>query len=458
MRQLIPVLVLAAALVFAVLRRRRRTGTGADGAQGGTGAGARPGTAAGGARTGWRVSRLFGVTGLVAGREVRQRLRGRVFRVATVLLLLGVAAAIIIPVATRGEAQPQRVGVVGPLSPDLRAAVATAAASVRAEVRIVPETDQSTARQALAAGQIDVVLVDGDRLVVERTVAGGDTSQTATFVRALAQVLGVERAVRAAGLTASQRARLAAAQPLPVTALHRAPTAHTSGRATAVIGLIALMLMLSQYLTWTLIGVMEEKSSRVVEVLLATLRPLQLLGGKVIGIGVVVFIQAALVAAFALVLAGAVGSNLLHGTAPQVLLAALLWLVLGYAFYSWLYAAAGSMAERQDQVQSLAIPLVLPLVTGYVASLSVISQGGSPPAWFEVLAYLPPTAPFAMTSLVGLDAVTWWQFALSAVLTAVGALAMARLAAVVYRRAILRTGRRVRLREIVADRPQRRTA
>jgi ABC-2 type transport system permease protein len=439
MRHLVPVLILVAVVALAVVRLRRRARREVPDPP-----------------TGARGRQVLGVTGLVAEREIRQRLRGRAFRIATALLLLGVAAAVVLPVATKGKPHPQRVGVVGTGSPALSAAVAAAGVSVKAEVRIVPESDTGSAERALSAGRIDVVLVDGDRLVVKQAIASGDTSQTATFVRALAQVLGVDRAVRAAGLTASQQAQLSTAKPLPLDALEPART-NTTGRATAVIGLIVLMVMLSQYLSWTLIGVMEEKSSRVVEVLLAAVRPLQLLVGKVIGIGIVVFTQAAIVTAVALALARAVGSDLLHGTAPLVLFASLLWLVLGYAFYCWLYAAAGSMAERQDQVQSLAIPLALPLIAGYVLSLTVVGRG-APPAWFEVLAYLPPTAPFAMTTLVGLDAVTWWQFTLSAIIAAASVPVMARLAATVYRRAILRTGRRVRLREIVSERAERRPA
>jgi ABC-2 type transport system permease protein len=201
---------------------------------------------------------------------------------------------------------------------------------------------------------------------------------------------------------------------------------------------------------------MEEKSSRVVEVLLAAVRPLQLMTGKEIGIGVVVFAQAAVVAAFALALGRAVGSDLLRGSAPLVLLATLMWLLLGYALYSWLYAAAGSMAERQDQVQSLAIPLAAPIIAAYVLSITVLSAGNPPPTYLKVLAYLPPTAPFAMTTLVGLGSVTWWQFTLSALITLASVAAVARLAATVYRRAILRTGRRVRLREVVSDQAPRR--
>jgi ABC-type Na+ efflux pump permease subunit len=91
-----------------------------------------------------------------------------------------------------------------------------------------------------------------------------------------------------------------------------------------------------------------------------------------------------------------------------VVAATLVWLVLGYAFYSWLYAAAGSLAERQDQVQSLALPLAAPLIFGYIASLAGVSSGHAS-LLVKVLAYLPPTAPFAMPTLVGFGEATWWR-------------------------------------------------
>ena len=194
-------------------------------------------------------------------------------------------------------------------------------------------------------------------------------------------------------------------------------------------------------------GVMEEKASRVVEVLLATVRPIQLLAGKVIGIGAVALAQAAGLVIFALVLGAAVGSSLVHGAALLVVAATLLWLVLGYAFYSWVYAAAGSMAERQDQVQSLALPLGIPLILGYIVSLIGVSSG-SASLLVKVLAYIPPTAPFAMPTLVGFGEATWWQFLLSVVLCIACTIFVAIFAARIYRTAVLQTGGRVRLRQL----------
>jgi len=258
----------------------------------------------------------------------------------------------------------------------------------------------------------------------------------------------VARALADAHLSPAQSSALAQARPLPVHSL-QAGNAKSKVNTTAVVGLILTFLMLTQYNTWILMGVMEEKSSRVIEVLLAAIRPIQLLSGKVLGIGLVAFGQAALVVAVALVLGAAVGSDLLHGSAPLVLVSTLVWLVLGYAFYCWVYAAAGSMAERQDQVQSLALPLTLPILFGYVAAITAASTGDAS-TLLKVLGYLPPTAPFAMPVLVGLSAVTWWQFMASAAISVVCTVGVARVATSVYRRAILRTGRRVRLREAFA--------
>ena len=136
--------------------------------------------------------------------------------------------------------------------------------------------------------------------------------------------------MQAAGLSPAQATQLAQARALPVQSL-RSGGISAATRAAAVVALLLMFVMLTQYNTWTLVGVMEEKASRVIEVLLAAVAPAKLLGGKVLGIGLVVFAQAALVFGFAFALAHAVGSDLIHGTAPAVLLSALIWLVLGYA-------------------------------------------------------------------------------------------------------------------------------
>jgi len=365
-----------------------------------------------------------------------------------VLILAAVAATIVIPALNKAKPAPQRVGMVGALAAPLRAAVGAAAASAGTTAHLIPEADVTAARAGLRSGQIGLAIVDAREVVVTKPLQPTDTSTTAQFVRAVSRTLGVDEAFAAARLSAAQAAQIARAKALPVTSIEPGP-ATLATRSTSIIGLVLVFFMLIQYNTWTLIGVMEEKSSRVVEVLLAAIRPVQLLGGKVLGIGLVALGQAALIVAVALVAARATGSDLLNGTAPVVLVATLAWLLLGYAFYCWVFAAAGSMAERRDQVQTLIFPLSLPMIFAYTFAIAVASSG-SPSTFFEVLAYLPPTAPFAMPVLVGLGAVTWWEFTASVVISILCTAAVAWLAAGIYRRAILRTGQRVRLREVIS--------
>ena len=425
---LIPVLVVVAALRIWTRRRRRQTSPRSP----------RP----------WLTS-IKSAVGLVAVREMRERLRGRIFKVGTVFILVVVAAAIIIPVLHNNSRQPpQKIGVVGNLPVSFRTTVESSAKGVGDTLQFVAEPSVKHAKVDLRSGRIDIAIINGLQLVVGHPLSATNSSVDAQLVLALAKNVGFARAVQAAHLSTSQSETLAAAKALPVTSIE-------SGRkravdSTSLIGVILIFVMLSQYNTWILIGVMEEKSSRVIEVLLSAVRPIQLLTGKVMGIGLVALAQASLIVAFALALSRAVGSNLTHGTAPLVLVSTLVWLVLGYAFYSWVYAAAGSMAERQDQVQSLALPLSLPMIFGYVMALTQVSSG-YPTTLLKILAYLPPTAPFAMPVLVGFGAATWWQFLCSVLISVACTVGVARVAATVYRRSILRTGGRVRVREVFSD-------
>lgn len=392
---------------------------------------------------------FLGDVGLVAGREIKERVRGRIFRIGTLIILISVAAAIIIPTMHSGSSGPttQAVGIVGGLSPAANPLIDAAGTANQDTVKLVTEPSLAAAMTDLGAGKVDLAIVDSNQILLNRPAGSKGADADPGLVQTVAEYLGVVEAYHQAGLTPAQASLITNSKSVPVRTL--LPGSHKTVKATSIIGLVLLFLMLQQYNTWILIGVMQEKSSRVVEVLLATLRPIQLLGGKVLGIGLVALGQATIIVGFALIVGAAVGSDLLKGTGPPVLASELLWLVLGYAFYCWVYAAAGSTAERQDQIQTLALPLSIPILVGYVFSITVASTG-SPDPLFKVLAYLPPTAPFCMTVLVGLHQVKWWEFAASALISVAGTAGMAIFAARIYRRAVLRTGGRVKIRELVA--------
>ncbi len=383
----------------------------------------------------------------MARREIRERVRGRTFRIATLIILLAVAAAVTIPVLRRSQSNHQDVGVVGTLSAPLRATVGAAGPALGTNVRLVAEPSVAVATRALTAGRVDLVLVGTQRIVVDQALDPSDTSTTALLARVISASVSLQAGLERAGIAPAQALQLAHPPPLPVQSL-KPPKHNQTAKTTAIYGLILTYVLLTQFGTWLLMGVVEEKSSRVIEVLLSTLRPWQLLGGKVIGIGAVALLQAALIVGVALGLGAAVGSDLIHGTAVLEIVSSLLWVVLGYSFYCWVYAAGGSLADRQEQIQSLAFPLQLPILFGYITSITAIGSG-QPSELVKVLAYLPPTAPFAMPVLVGLGVVSWWEFTLSVAVMLVSIVGVARLASAIYMRAILRTGGRVHLRQLL---------
>ena len=443
MSGILPIVIAVAAAFFVIYRLRRRSGAPRPRPGRGGLLVAPPGTG----QQALRLLPLPGDIGLVAARELRVRVRGRVFRTGTLLVLLVVAGAIVVPALLSHKAGTERVGVTGPLSAPVRAAVVADGPATGTRVQLVAEPGAQAAAADLRAGRIGLAIVDGRQVVVAKAATASGTSAASSLTQAVARTVGTGEALQAAGLTPAQAAAVGRARALPVSAL--APGGPgTAQRNAAFVGLLLLFFMLTQYNAWTLTGVLEEKSSRVVEVLLAAVTPARLLAGKVAGIGLTAFVQAGLAVVTAVALARATHSDALAGITPEDVASTLTWLILGYAFYSWVYAAAGSTADRQEQAQALLLPLGLPAIFGYLMATTTITSG-NPSAFFQVLAYLPPTAPFAMPALVSLGAAAWWQFALSAAISVASTAGVAWAAIAVYRASILRAGRRVRLRELV---------
>jgi ABC-2 type transport system permease protein len=458
MKYLIYALILVAVVGFRVFRWRRRaqlrraTPSSSDATESATAPVAASASGPYKRSVGLRAADIgsrFGVVGMIATREITERVRSRFFRVGTIIVLVAVAAAIIIPTLDKGNGgpTPQVIGVFGTLSPDFEHLLVAAGTANKDKVRFVTEDSVAKTKSALRAGTLAFAIVDENEILLWEPATLASSPADPTLVVEAAEYLGVLRAYQKAGMTPTQAADVDNSRSAPVRTLQSGSS--KSSHTAPLIGIVLLFVMLTQYCTWILIGVMQEKASRVVEVLLATVRPIQLLGGKVLGIGLVALGQAGLIVAFALLLADGVGSSLLKGDEPIALAAELCWLVLGYAFYCWVYAAAGSTAERQDQIQTLALPLSIPILIGYIYSITVASSG-NPSTLFKVFAYLPPTAPFCMSVLVGLGQATWWEFVASVLISIAATAGMAVVAARIYRRAVLRTGGRVRLRELLA--------
>ena len=198
---LLLILVAGGAVRLALFRARRRRRS-AEPLPGGP---SRPVLEAGGAATQGSASaggasrllwdaleRGLGDVGLVASREIRERLRGRIFRVGTVLMVLGVSAAIVIPTLTKsGGLTPQTVGVLGPLSPGARQLVLAAAKANQDKAKFVPESSLASAEAHLRSGETDFVIVDASEILLDKPVSSSNSPADPGLVQDVAQYLGV---------------------------------------------------------------------------------------------------------------------------------------------------------------------------------------------------------------------------------------------------------------------------
>ncbi|MCU1630778.1 MAG: ABC-type Na+ efflux pump permease component [Pseudonocardia sp.] len=210
----------------------------------------------------------------------------------------------------------------------------------------------------------------------------------------------------------------------------------------AIVTSVLLFMSLIGYGTAEAQGVVEEKSSRVVELLLATIRPIHLLTGKVLGLGAVGLAQ--LVTLGAVGLAGATASGLLTApsAAASALVAAVIWYLLGFFLYASVYAAAGSMVSRQEELQSLVTPIMFPLFLPFLFAVSVL-PGDPRNTVGTVLSFVPFFAPTLMPARAALGVAPWWQVGIAIVLTLATIVGVVQVAARIYRNSVLRTGARV---------------
>jgi ABC-2 type transport system permease protein len=286
-----------------------------------------------------------------------------------------------------------------------------------------------------------VLLVDRQELVWKAEI----DDQLEAVVTSAVQVLERQEAVGELGLGAEEAQRLLAPAVLPSTSLERVMQERAEREGLALIGLFVLFVAIAFYGGFVLVGVVEEKSSRVVEVLLSRLRPTELLAGKILGIGLVGLAQLALVAGSALV-ALRFSENIAAATTTSTIGWIVVWFILGYGFYSVLYGAAGSLVSRQEEAQSIQFPISAILIVAYFFAMEAARSPDGTTAL--VGSFLPPTAPMVMIVRIAYGVVPWWQIVLSIALLLATIYGMVLLAGRIYAGAVLRIGRRLRLREV----------
>lgn len=200
------------------------------------------------------------------------------------------------------------------------------------------------------------------------------------------------------------------------------------------------------------IGVVEEKSSRVVEILLATLRPSQLFAGKVIGNGIVGLLQVLLYALAFLLVAAVTGALAeLEVNLGSQFAWLLVWFLLGFALYAVLWGSLASLVSRQEDIGTITAPVtILMLVPFYTAVFMVPTNPDG--AAVRALSQIPFFAPFMMPMRTGFSTVPLWELITAVAFCLVAIPLLVWLAAKVYHRGVLHTGARLTVREALTRR------
>ena len=365
--------------------------------------------------------------GLVAWREIRERLRSKAFLASTLLILALVGGSAFLDRLVNPE-KTYRVAVTAPAPTGLAAALQRAAQpfdDAKVRVRVV---DSATAgRQLLDDEQVDVLLfLSDDRLVFRDNVDTKAAAVADTAVRAL-------------------RNELPPSPELTTATLHP-PDKESDDAATLVAygGSILLFMSLAFYGQWVISGVVEEKNNRVVEVILSAVRARHLLAGKVIGIGSLGFAQLALVAGVAagLLVAGVFDAPAELGGDMALVIP---WFVLGYALYAVAYAVAGALASSQQNADTAGQPVTYALIAVYFAGYATLSSNAEGPL-ASLLTVFPLTAPLVLPARSALVGVPLWQHALAVVLVLSAIYALVRFAGRVYAHGLLHGGSRLGVR------------
>jgi ABC-2 type transport system permease protein len=417
---------------------------------------------------------------LVAKREFRERVRSRLFFVST-LLLAGLAvlvsmAPVLIRFADRGTTT--RIAVVsddpaltassiqildGILNPppapghaDLYSFRSATPEEANAESVAGGAFDAALVATRLSSGQITFQLLTSERIGTDRVqliqvgslaigifdwISVNGTAVTGPFLAPLFE------SAQVAGGSGGSAGPIGASE-------------YAGRRIVGVVFVVLIFITLVIYGMWVAAGVVAEKSSRVMELLISAASPGQLIIGKVVGIGLAGLVQyvAILVPAITMLLVQDKVASVLLGSAsgmelslsaltPGLLAAYGGFWILGFILYALIYAAAGSLVSRAEDLQVLALPLSIIAIVGYLVAVMALSGGISGEVRFA--SWVPFWSPFVMLTRLTVGHVEAWELVLSyglliATIPVVGIIAIR-----VYSAGVLLYGQRPGARAIV---------
>lgn len=375
---------------------------------------------------------------LVAGREIRETTRRKTFWIVLAVLALGSTAAMVIPALVADDTNDVRIGIHR-VDPELAQALVGTLDQLDTEAKLLRARSLREARQAVRDDRVDLAVVGGSRpkVIAESDTAGSLVTgvQQAIAIDAVAERLGD------AGVTPTQIRRVLET---PAAEVELIDEAGDERRGAAFGVSLVLYILLLTVMVQVANAVAVEKSNRISEVLLAIVRPTALLFGKVIGVAVLgtMTLGAAIVP---VIIRLGVGGSLPAGLGAA-LLGGAAWFLLGLALYTTMSGALGALVERQEEAGAIVSPL-----TAILVGTLILAQSATDSVVGTVLAYIPLTSPLMMPARIAMGLSSPVEIVGSLALGVVALALVVRFGGTIYARAIVRTGRRLKLREVLTS-------
>jgi ABC-2 type transport system permease protein len=428
--------------------------------------------------------------GLIIGREYKNRVAQRSFIIGTIVLLVAVIIAAFVPtifqVITARTSSQTKIAIInnagsiagldGAILTKYIATNLNGAASQgqntngKAPFAISTASSNSinNLQQQVKNGTLDVLLVV-DRTAnqdIHFTCYTNSSSLDTSQIQTLAGQLGLLDKASRMGLTSTQTSNLFAQTAFKVVNAKqnqdtRSVSDMVAGYIIAYAGMILIYMWVTLYGTSVAMGVAEEKGTRIMEILVNATTPFQLMVGKIIGIGAAGVTQMATFVTVGIIMlllqnpikaallgnsSGAFSLNI-TGTLVGLLLLLLVYFILGFLLYATLFAAAGALVKRQDEVQNAVLPITFLSLAGYLVSLVGFSNPNA--TWLRIISYIPFWTPTTMLMRMGAGSVAGWEIALTIAIMIVSIAVCTFISARIYRFGILMYGQKPGLGKLI---------
>ena len=345
---------------------------------------------------------------LIAGREITMRVRSKAFLWSTGILMLAVLASVVLGSIFGGQSEPAKVAVV---------AGASAVVDGNEALDAVAASDQDDAERMLRDGEVEAIVVPAASDPLGITVIGLDSPPTSVV-----QALSVSPSVEL---------------------LEPAATDPTLAYLVAFgFGIVFFMSALT-FGTTIAQSVVEEKQTRIVEILLSTVSARALLTGKVIGNSVMAFGQIIAIAVLAILGLLLTGQRVLLGGLGASVIWFVVFFAVGFVMLAALFAATSAMVSRSEDIGSVTTPVTMLVMIPYFLVIFFNDN----PTVLAIMSYVPFSAPVGMPMRVFLGEAQWWEPILSLVILVATTAAAVLVGERIYRNSLLKTGPRVRLGE-----------